>query len=140
MISANELILVYNELFKEIEERFGWEKVQDLWEYFRNEYCKVLEDYVKDKGLKGMFEYWSMVFEEEGGLYCLTLSDDEFILDVHYCPSVGKLINTKVDLYDKYCQHCPALYNPVIRKYGYDIDWYLINPKRGECRAHVWKK
>lgn len=140
MISANELILVYNELFKELEERSGWKKVQELWEYFGNEYCILLEEYVKNKGLKGMFEYWSKVFEEEGGLYNLILTNDEFILDVHYCPSVGKLINTEVDLYNKYCQHCPALYNPIIRKYGYDIDWYLINPKKGECRAHVRKK
>ena len=140
MISANEIILIYNEIFKELEERFSFEKVLDLWGYFRNEYCMVLEEYVKNEGLKGMFEYWSQVFEEEGGLYNLTLSDNEFILDVHYCPSVGKLINTKVDLYDKYCQHCPTLYNPIIKKYGYEIEWYLINPKKGECRAHVWIK
>ena len=140
MIAANELILVYNGLFMELEKRYGGKEVKNLWDYFRSEYCILLEEHVKNKGLKGMFEYWSQVFEEEGGSYKLTLTNDEFILDVDRCPSVGKLINTGVDLYNKYCQHCPALYNPIIKKYGYIVDWNLINPKKGKCRAYVRKK
>jgi hypothetical protein len=29
------------------------------------------------------------------------------------------------------------LYNPVIEKYGFDVDYYIINCDKGECRIHV---
>ena len=47
--------------------------------------------------------------------------------------------NTHVEPYRDYCGHCPALYTPVIEKYGFVVDYYLINPAKGECRLHVRK-
>ena len=86
------------------------------------------EDFIKIKTL-----------EEEGGKYHLTLTDDEFILDMHYCPSVGKLLNTHLEPYDDYCGHCPALYSEVIEKNGFHVDYYIINRDKGQCRMHVNK-
>lgn len=137
MISCNEFILTYNALFKQLHKRYGKEAVEKLWGFLSQSFCQKLESHVKKDGLKGMYDYWTTTMGEEGGRYHITLRDDEYILDMHYCPSVGKLLNTHVKPYEHYCEHCPALYNPVIEKYGFDVDYYIINCDKGECRIHV---
>lgn len=139
MISANEFILFYNEIFKFLDRNFGKKDVEKLWEGIKNTYCQKIDKIVSKKGLKGMYEYWSKTLEEEGGRHHLTLTDDEFILDMHFCPSMGKLINTHVKPYKDYCGHCPALYKEVIEKHGFKVDYYIINRDKGECRMHVCK-
>jgi len=140
MISANEFILFYNEMFKYLDKNFGKKDVEKLWEGIRNNYCQKIEQLIKEKGLKGMYEYWSKTLAEEGGRYHITLNDNEFIIDMHYCPSMGKLLNTHVEPYYDYCGHCPALYKPIIEKYGFEVNYYIINPNKAECRMHVNKK
>lgn len=140
MISCNEFILAYSEIFKEIDKSYGKKDVKKLWKFFSDTYCKKLENYIKKDGLKGMYDYWTETMGEEGGRYYLILRDDEFILDMHCCPSLGKLLNAHVKPYKDYCSHCPALYNEVIERYGFDVDYYIINPKKAECRMHVRKK
>ncbi|MCK5567271.1 MAG: hypothetical protein KAI62_05120, partial [Actinomycetia bacterium] len=137
MISANEFILFYSEIFKYLDKNFGKEDVDKLWEGIKNTYCQKIDTIVKEKGLKGMYEYWSKTLAEEGGRYHLTLTDDEFIIDMHYCPSMGKLLKTHIDPYEDYCGHCPALYNEIIEKHGFKADYYIINRDKGECRLHV---
>jgi len=140
MISANEFILFYNELFRYLDDNHGKKEVDRLWTGIRETYCQKIDKIVEEKGLKGMYEYWSKTLGEEGGRYHLTLTDDEFIIDMHYCPSMGKLLNTHVDPYEDYCGHCPALYNKVIEKHGFEVDYYIINREKAECRLHVRKK
>ena len=140
MISANEFILFYSEIFKYLDQNFGKKDVEKLWEGIKNTYCQRIDAIIKEKGLKGMYEYWSKTLAEEGGKYHLTLTDDEFIINMHYCLSMGKLLNTHVEPYKDYCGHCPALYKEIIEKYGFEADFYIINRDKGECRLHVRKK
>jgi hypothetical protein len=139
MISANEFILFYNEIFKYLDKSFGKKDVEKLWEGIKNTYCQKIDKVVEQKGLKGMYEYWSKTLDEEGGRHHLTLTDDEFIIDMHFCPSMGKLTNTHVEPYEDYCGHCPALYTEVIEKHGFKVDYYIIDRGKGECRMHVRK-
>lgn len=139
MISVNEFVLFYSELFKYLDKNFGKKEVKKLWKFIRNNYCKKLEALIREKDIKGMYEYWSNTSKEEGGKSALVLKDDEFILDWYKCPSMGKLINTHVKPYEEYCEHCEALYNPIIIKYGFEVNRYLINRKKGRCRLHVRK-
>ena len=139
MISANEFILFYSEIFKYLDKNFGKKDVEKLWEGIKNTYCQKIDKIVAQKGLKGMYEFWSKTLEEEGGRHHITLTDDEYIMDMHFCPSMGKLINTHVEPYEDYCGHCPALYKEVIEKHGFNVDHYIINRDKGECRMHVSK-
>ena len=139
MISSNEFILFYNEMFKYLDNEFGKKEVQKLWEGIKNTYCKKIDDLIGKKGLKGMYEYWSKTLKEEGGKYHITLTDNEFIIDMHYCPSVGKLLNTHVEPYYDYCGHCTALFKEIIVKHGFEYNYYIINKNKGECRLHVRK-
>lgn len=141
MISSNEFVLWYNEIFKYLDGNFGRKGLEKLWEGIKNgSYLKKLDNLVKKKGLKGVYEYWKEILDEEGGRYNLTLRDDEFILDMHYCPSVAKLINTHVAPYEDYCGHCPALYIDIYEKYGLKAVRYFIDRDKGQCRSHVWKE
>ncbi|MBC7333554.1 MAG: hypothetical protein H5T85_03695 [Actinobacteria bacterium] len=140
MISANEFILFYNELFKYLNDSFGKHEVEKLWAEIKDTYCKKLEDLIAEKGLQGMYEYWSKNLIEEGGKHNITLTNTEFIIDMHYCPSMGKLLNTHVLPYDDYCGHCPALFREIVEKQGFEFDYYIINRTKGECRLHVRKR
>jgi len=139
MISANEFVLFYSEIFKYLDKNFGKKEVEKIWDGIRNNYCEGLKNIIKEKGLKGMHEYWSKVLSEEGGKYVLTLTDDEFILDMHYCPSMGKLLSTHITPYEDYCGHCPALFVKTIEECGFDAEHYSINSSTGECRLHIRK-
>jgi hypothetical protein len=140
MISSNEFILFYNEIFKYLDKNFGKKEVKKLWKNIKNNYCKKLDILIKEKGLEGIFELFSKNMLEEGGRYCLILRENDYVEDIHYCPSVGKLLNTHVEPYKDYCEHCPALYNDIYRKNGFEVDTYIINREKGECRTHIWKK
>lgn len=140
MISCNEFVLAFSESQKEIDKSHGKKDVEKLWKLFSDIYCKKLESCVKKDGLKGVYDYWNEKMGTEGGRYHLTLRHDEFILDMHFCPSKGKLLNTHVEPYEDYCGHCPALYNDVIERHGFNVDYYIVDPKKAECRIHVRKK
>lgn len=141
MISSNEFILLYNEMFKYLESEFGEEELVRFWRYVRDNYLTILDSLVKEKGLKGIHEYWAWILSEEGGRYNITLRDDELVVDIHSCPSVGKLIhNSHIIPYKNYCDHCPVLYPPLVEKYGFKMDWYIIDREKGACRMQVHKK
>jgi hypothetical protein len=137
MISCNEFILFYNEIFRDLDRTYGHEACARLWDHFSDNSCQNLEEHVKKDGLKGMFDYWTGTMGEEGGRFVLCLRENEFILDMHFCPSVGKLANTHVKPYEDYCGHCPALYKPVIERYGFTVEYTIINREKGACRIHV---
>ena len=61
-----------------------------------------------------------------------------FIIDMHDCPS-AKLIHQsgRVTPYEKYCEHCRWLYPPLIKEYGYEVDYDLISCEKGRCRMSV---
>jgi hypothetical protein len=140
MISSNEFILFYNELFKFLDSNFGKKDVEKLWgDISKGKYCSKLDNMVKKDGLKGMYNYWDEICGEEGDKYSLTLKDNEFILDVHRCSSVCKLTNTHVKPYKDYCGHCPALYIPIYKKYGFKAKHYLIDKASGQCRDYIYK-
>ena len=66
--------------------------------------------------------------------------DDMFIIDMQDCPS-AKLVHQsgRIEPYNKYCEHCQVLYPPLIREYGYEVDYDIISCKKGRCRMTVVK-
>lgn len=141
VISSNEFVLFYNELFKYLDKNFGKGQVEKLWkDISKSKYCKKLDDLVKGKGIKGIYEYWKEILTEEGARYELTIRDDEFFLDMHLCPSLDKLFNTHVKPYKDYCSHCPSIYIPIYEKYGLKGVRYFIDMNKGQCRCYVWKE
>ena len=60
-------------------------------------------------------------------------------MDMHYCPSIGKLLNNHVEPYKGYCLHCTPNYISVIEKYGI-TGYFILNPETAECRCHYFLK
>ena len=141
MISSNEYILVYNQLFKYIDEDFGKDDVIELWKSIGKN-CKMeLDKAVREKKLKGLYEHFKRVWGSEGGRHTITLRDEELVLDMHYCPSVGKILNSHLDPYEYYCEHCSVLYPHIIEKYGeLKADFYIVDQNTGQCRRYIRKK
>lgn len=140
MIPSADFILFYNELFKFLEEKGGEAEVVKFWEEISDNFLANLDELVKEKGVQGMWEYWSHTLGEEGGRWTMTLRDDEFVIDMHVCPSVGKINSSHLEPYSNYCGHCAVLYPRVIERYGYKCYYNVIDPKRGACRLQVRKE
>jgi hypothetical protein len=140
MIAATEFIWVYNEMFKFLEEKGGEEKVIEFWKGISDNFLGNLRELVEQKGIQGMHEYWSHTLGEEGGRHHMTVYDDMFVIDMHDCPS-AKLIHQggRVEPYSKYCEHCRWLYPPLIREYGFEVDYDLVSCEKGRCRMTVRK-
>ena len=138
MISCTEFIWTYNELFRFIEEEGGEAAVIEFWKGISDNFLGNLRGYIEAGGLEGMMKYWSHTLGEEGGRWRLTLHDGLFVIDMHDCPS-AKLIHHggRVAPYEKYCEHCRWLYPPLIREYGYEVDYDIISCEKGRCRMTV---
>ncbi|HIA47239.1 MAG TPA: hypothetical protein EYN96_04550 [Candidatus Hydrogenedentes bacterium] len=141
MIASTEFIWVYNELFRFLEEQGDETNVIGFWEGIRENFLGNLRDYIREDGIRGMHKYWSHTLGEEGGRHHITAYDDElFVLDMHDCPS-AKLVHHsgRVEPYTSYCEHCRWLYPPLIREFGYEVDFDIISCEKGRCRMTVRK-
>ena len=139
MISCTEFILAYNELFAFIEERHGRQELIRFWEELADEFLHNLRDLVAEKGLAGMYEYWAHTLTEEGADQTMTLSDDEFRIEMHGCPSVGLLRQTShITPFPDYCEHCKVLYRRVIDPFGFRCEIQVHD--EGRCTLRVTKR
>ena len=139
MISCTEFIYVYNELFRYLAKRGGKEQVIAFWEGIREEFLWNLREYIANEGLEGMHRYWSHTLGEEGGRHTMTLYDDMFVIDMHECPSARKVHDGRVEPCEFYCEHCAWLYPPMIREFGYEVDYDILDCEKGRCRLTVRK-
>lgn len=149
-MTVQEFIVIYNETFKYIEQKYGAEAVKDLWSALSNRWCTHLRDLISKKGLEGMMEYWGgndgTLNREKAG-FSVSLCDGVFQIQMDKCPSVGELKERGREIYHgelSYCDHCDALYPPIAREYGYemntDIDYNESGVCAGICRITAYKK
>jgi len=138
MISCTEFIWNYSEIFRFLETRGGEQKVIEFWLGISDHFLGNLREYIAAEGLKGMHRYWSHTLGEEGGRHTMTLYDDMFVIDMHDCPSARLIFQEgRIAPYPKYCEHCRWLYPPLIEKFGYKVDYYLLDCEKGRCRLTV---
>lgn len=126
MISCTEFIPAYNEGFKYLEQVGGRKEVEKFWVELSESYFKdTLVKLITEKRLEGCFEYWSHSLNEEAADFTLTLDEDkqEFRIDMHRCPSMGKLLELgHMTPYHSYCDHCKALYKPIAERAGFKYE------------------
>lgn len=139
MISCTEFILVYNELFSFLDEKYGKQAVIEFWEYISDQFLTNLDRLVREKGIEGMKEYWTHTLTEEGADYEMKVTSSEFEIFMKKCPSVNKLNTSNVRKYPNYCDHCDLLYRRIIEKYGFTYDYEFIDREKGICRLIVKK-
>ncbi len=98
------------------------------------ELIRDFEKMVTDRGLEGAAAYWNATLREEGAEFALTLGVESLDLLIQYCPSKIWLGPTACKAY---CDHCPALYGPMFKRHGYNMQLH----KKGDstCLIKVTK-
>jgi hypothetical protein len=136
MISCRDFIPAYSELFKFLEKIDGKQAVVGYWNYLSDEFLGNLDDMVAKNGIRGCWMYWSRTLNEEAADFTMELNEEEgwFRIDIHECPSMKRLIDTKhIEPYMDYCQHCDVVYRNVLDKHGLHSDTDLSTCKQARC-------
>lgn len=145
MISCTEFIPAYSELFAFIEEKNGYEAVEQFWKYLFEPDGKgvPLINHLKAEGIRGCFTYWTETLNEEAADFTMYLNEKAgwFLIDMHACPSKGRLLGLKEEKgytpYDKYCLHCDG-YRYSVEKAGYRYIYNFMGNEHAACRLLVY--
>ncbi len=143
MISCTEFIPAYSELFKFLDKKGGKKAVNDFWNYLSDNFLGNLEELVKKHGIMGCWMYWSHTLNEEAADFTMTCDEDagEFTIDMHYCPSKGRLLNFKhIEPYEDYCGHCQVLYNRVLEPLGFEQIYDTSHVNEARCKLTFKRK
>lgn len=144
MIPSDHFVRFYNEVFKFLDEKDG------LQEYYleisRHQEFHCLKDF-REKGLRGVYDYYQKIRKEENCDLDIILNDDELILKMNTCPSLSKAIDNDAGVCPKYCLHCPGWTAPLYQKAGlyqiFDvmgienpqcIEWIYEAPERAKAK------
>ncbi len=145
MISCTEFIPSYSELFKYLDERYGYGEVQRFWAYLFKPDGKgiPLVNFLKKDGLKGAVEYWNGTLKEEAAdvTRWYNLEDGWIYSEMHYCPSKGRLLKMKEELgvepYAHYCDHCDY-YRASLEMYGLEYVRNNLRVDEASCSSFIF--
>jgi hypothetical protein len=141
MISCTEFIPAYSEGFKYIEKVGGRKELEKFWSYLSDLYLKdTLNRLVEEDGLEGCYTYWAHSLNEEAADFKMILDEikGEFRIDMIKCPSMGMLNELNhIEPHHSYCDHCSALYRPVIERYGYAYKEDASNCHNATCSVTI---
>ena len=145
MISCTEFIPAYSELFSYIENKHGRAEVDAFWEYLFKPDGKgiPLINYVKKSGIRGCFDYWSGSLNEEAADFTMYLSEKRgyFVLDMHTCPSKGRLLKLKDEIgivpYHDYCLHCDS-YRGAVETVGLKYMFDFKGVENAKCSLLIY--
>ncbi len=141
MISCTEFIPAYSEGFKFLEKVGGRKELERFWSYLSDLYLKdTLNKLVAEEGLEGCYTYWSHSLNEEAADFEMVLDEikGEFSIEMIRCPSMGMLNELKhTKPFHSYCDHCQALYRPVIERHGYRYTEDTANCHKASCSITI---
>ena len=139
MISCTEFIPAYSELFKFMDQRSGRQAVYKYWAKFFDPDSFPLGDHLKRAGLRGCWDYWSIIFREEACDSTMFYHEKEgwFTWCMHRCPSKDRFRKLGyLTPFDEYCLHCDG-YNRILESAGLQ----RISDDRGQeaasCRSVI---
>lgn len=145
MISCTEFIPAYSELFTYLEEKNGRGEVDKFWAYlFEPDGNGIpLINFVRKEGIRGCFTYWSGTLNEEAADFTMYINEKAgwFLLDMHHCPSKGRLLKLKEEIgivpYHHYCLHCDC-YRAAIEKVGLSYIYNFSGMDRASCSILIY--
>jgi hypothetical protein len=141
MISCTEFIPAYSEGFKFFEEKGGKEELEKFWSFLSDTYLKdSLAKLVSEEGLQGCFTYWSHALNEEAADFKIVLDEikGEYRGNMFRCPSKGLLLSLEyIEPHHAYCDHCLALYRPVLERFGYLYQKDMTGCDEASCNGSI---
>ena len=146
MISCKDFIPVYSEIFCYLESHFGRQEVDNYWDAIfkvnANKKSPLLICLEKE-GLKGCFTYWSGTLNEEAAHFSMYLNEKRgfFIIDMHRCPSKGRLVDLQAQVglkpYPDYCLHCDG-YRSACSAVGLEYIYNFQNMDKAGCSILIY--
>lgn len=139
MISCTEFIPAYSELFKFMDQRSGRQAVYDYWAKFFSPTEFPLGKHVEKKGLRGCWDYWTVIFEEEACDNTMLFHEKEGWLTfcMHSCPSKGRFNKLGyLEPFDEYCKHCDG-YDEIVATYGLSRTNDYRGTEHASCRSII---
>ncbi|KKB12137.1 hypothetical protein VE25_08760 [Devosia geojensis] len=138
MIPSDHFTRFYNEVFKFLESR-GEEDLELYWlEISKNQERHILE-LIETKGFEGMYEYWSVIRDEENCDLDLIVDDEHIELHMHKCPSLTKAMDNDAEPMERYCDHCAGWIGPIMDKTGYHLVYDAISRTEPRCVSRIFK-
>lgn len=138
MIPSDHFTRFYNEVFKFLESQ-GEEALEAYFlEISKNQERHIL-DLIRTKGLQGMYEYWSVIEEEENCDMDLVIDEDHIELTMNKCPSLSKVMDNDAAPMGRYCDHCAGWVGPIMDKTGYHLVYDVISRTEPRCVMRVFK-
>ena len=139
-MTIQTFIVLYNETFKFVQEKYGNDAVLGLWKNLRETQLTHLDGLVARGGLAGMNEYWNgddgTLSREQAGFEITYEPDRLFLIDMARCPSVGEIWESGREPMIgslTYCDHCPNLYMPIGEKHGFKMTYEIEYEDDGRC-------
>ena len=136
MIPSDHFVRFYNEVFKFLDEKNELEKYYLHISEHQELHCLEL---FKNKGIKGVYEYYLKIYKEENCEGELKLNDNEMFLSMDRCPSLSKAMDNDAGVCIKYCLHCSGWTIPLYTKAGLYVvsdTMGLLTPK---CREWIYE-
>lgn len=138
MLPSDHFVMMYNELFKMLEER-SHHDLQQYWRGVSELQQTILGPYIDRDGLTGMYDYWAHIIEEENCNADMELTEDYFEFRMHVCPSLAKNLDNDAGPCALYCDHCAGWIKPVIESRGYHVVYDMISRTEPRCLFRVYR-
>jgi len=145
MISCTEFVPAYSELFTYLDNHYGREEVNRLWDFLFAPTGKgiPLINYAKKDGLKGCIDYWTKIAEEESCdvMFTYNIEDGWYKSQSFHCPSKGRLLKLQKEIglvpYKDYCDHCDY-YRASLEAVG--LTWVRnhMDVDKAQCSRILW--
>lgn len=145
MISCTEFIPCYSELFTYLEEKHGRQTVERYWEFIFKPTGEgvPLVNFVTKQGIRGCWTYWAGSLNEEAAEFTMYLNEKRgfFLLEMHHCPSKGRLLDLQKEIgikpYPHYCLHCDH-YRESVEKVGLKYIYNFSGMDRAACSILIY--
>lgn len=138
MIPSDHFTRFYNEVFKFLETQ-GEAALEDYFlEISKNQEKHILH-LIREKGFEGMYQYWSVIRDEENCELDLGYDEDKFELRMHLCPSLTKAKDNDAEPFGRYCDHCAGWIGPIMDKTGYHLVYDVIDRNKPQCVMRIFK-
>jgi len=137
MIPSDHFVRFYNEVFKYIVAK-GPEEIRKYYDRVSKNQEYHCLDLFREKGLRGMYEYWEHIRIEENCDMANHLEDDCYWFEFFSCPSLSKAVDNDAGACPQYCNHCPGWILPIMTKTGHYAVYNLISRTEPRCMMFVY--
>ena len=138
MIPSDHFVRYYNEVFKALE-GLGRDHLERYWRELGKLQIEELGETFRKGGLKACYDYWSRIQREENCVAELNLTDDCFEFIMRRCPSLSKALDNDAGACDRYCDHCMAWIEPVMRYAGLHAVLDMKSRAEPHCVFRVYR-